>query len=435
MLVDSGCSVRNALLSLVAVHPTSYIARRAWASIFRCASRTCRLMLAFTVLVLLPLAPRALERDREDPAVIRKLLASAIECSSSPNHTAADLDARSLVIHANAERALWDGDVAAALRHTCSVVMNGTAPRSSRTVCLGHSLAATRSPGGRPYARMVVMATRALRRRNVGRLSARWGPWEALLATGRAHSPPAPGHLVGHVGDGSRPLHSVFRVEKFLAAAECALLLDAAEALGTWTLASHTPYPTADIHLSDLAMAVEDEAMQRWVGMWIASRLYPLLAELYAVEPGSLWLKEAVLIKYLPATSTGSDDPPTGGNSDHGTRMLVPAGVAKHRDASVFSFNVLLNDASELAEGGGTLFPQLRPARLEKAPKASAVGASAAGTSASGIAEDPRLVPLARGDAVVHAGKALHAGMPLQSVGSKRYLLAGFVQLCGSCDL
>ena len=137
-------------------------------------------MLGLAVLLALAAPLALLEQDHEDPAVLRELLASAIECSSSPNHTATDLDAHSLLIHADAERALWDGDVDAALRHTCSVLMNRTAPRSGRTVCLGHSLAASRSTGGRPYARMVALATQAFLGQNMDRVSARQRPWDAL---------------------------------------------------------------------------------------------------------------------------------------------------------------------------------------------------------------------------------------------------------------
>ena len=382
-----------------------------------------------------------LERDHaDDPSALRELLASVVECSNLPNHTSDELDARALQAHADAEQALRDGDVRAALRHTCSLAdANGTAPPRHRTVCLGHSLAASRSPGGRPYARMVVLATQASLVRDVRDATRR--PWEALVAADSSRSPPVHGRLVGHTGDGSKPLHSVFRVDRFLTAAECALLLDTAKALDTWTLASHTPYPTSDIHLSDLAVGSEDAAMQRWVGMWIASRLYPMLAELYDVAPGSLWLKEAVLIKYLAPSPISTAHANISGRQKRG---LVPAGVGEHRDASVLSFNILLNDASELFEGGGTLFPQLRPAKLEEDGATSSGGGggkrhaqgemSSASEKPGNHTGDPRVVRLKRGDVVVHAGKALHAGVPLRREGSRRYLLAGFVQLCGSCE-
>lgn len=390
----------------------------------------------------------ALEGDHEDPAEMHRLLASTIECSSSPNVTLDGLDTHELQSHADAEQALRDGDLRAALRHTCSAAANGTAEPNHRTVCLGHSLEASRSPGGRQYARMVVLATRASFVHNAGLAGEH--SWGSLLAADIGDSPARRARLIGHVGDGSRSLHSVYRVDSFLAAAECALLVNAAEALGSWTLASHTPYPTADIHLSELATAAEDAAMQHWVGMWIASRVYPMLAELYAVAPGSLWLKEAVLIKYLPAWQpTDNGTASNGTSSGPAAPPLVPAGVAEHRDASVFSFNVLLNDPAEIV-GGGTFFPQLlRVAELDGAAgtRATSAGADRAARAQSETVtynsetsshtqreEDPRLVKLGRGDIVVHAGKVLHAGLPLEGEDSKRYLLAGFVQLCSPCE-
>ena len=157
--------------------------------------------------------------------------------------------------------------------------------------------------------------------------------------------------------------------------------------------------------------------MQRWIGGLVISRIYPLLARLFGVEPGSLWLKEAVVIKYVPA-----DADETGGAEGEG----VPAGVAEHRDASVFSFNILLNDPAEFG-GGGTLFPGLGLRDLQEQAGASEGegGDQAAGGERGGV------VRLARGGAVLHAGKAEHAGLPVTR--GSRFMLAGFVQLCGRC--
>ena len=385
-----------------------------------------------------------------DRALRQQVLQSFVECSNSPNHTS-DVGADALLRHADAELALWGGDLRAAVRHTCGA-MNSSTDRKA-TVCLGHSLAASRSPGGREYARMVISSTQpmpALPPVRTNRSTARARPtWAALLA-GAAPAASRPPQLVGHVGDGSSPLHSVYSVPEFLTEAECTCLLDAAESAGSWILASHTPYPTADIHLDALTSTVEDSAaMRRWVGTWVASRVYPLLAELYAVEPGSLWLKEAVLIKYLPAVApTSVAAAPMEANASGGRQQQtqqkqqqVPAGVAEHRDASVFSFNILLNDAREMVEGdGGTLFPQL----VRSAPPAAAAAAAGGGGHDEAPVqrgrqqeemqtEDERMVRLGRGGGVFHAGKALHAGRPLLREGSRRYLLAGFVQLCSLC--
>jgi len=70
-------------------------------------------------------------------------------------------------------------------------------------------------------------------------------------------------------------------------------------------------------------------------------------------------------------------------------------GLSLHRDGSLFSFNVLLNEPSDF-EGGGTHFEP------------------------SGLT-----VRLARGAAVAHSGTVEHAGVPITS--GERYLLVGFI--------
>ena len=75
-----------------------------------------------------------------------------------------------------------------------------------------------------------------------------------------------------------------------------------------------------------------------------------------------------------------------------------------HRDGSLVSFNILLNDASEF-EGGGTYFKHL-----------------------------DKVIGIEKGDCVIHSGKVLHAGHPITS--GERYILVGFLdgKIRQTCD-
>ena len=89
------------------------------------------------------------------------------------------------------------------------------------------------------------------------------------------------------------------------------------------------------------------------------------------------------------------------------------AALELHRDASLLSFNVLLNEASSFT-GGGTVFPHL------------AVERTSSGDSAGcDVADADGVVRLTQGDACVHGGGVLHGGRAVTS--GQRMLLVGFV--------
>ena len=77
----------------------------------------------------------------------------------------------------------------------------------------------------------------------------------------------------------------------------------------------------------------------------------------------------------------------------------MQAELEMHRDGSVVSFNILLNDASEF-EGGGTIFE-----------------------------EEGRTVQIQQGDCLVHAGRLRHGGAAVTR--GERYVIVGFVDVEG----
>eukprot|EP01050_Picozoa_sp_SAG11_P030068 SAG11_NODE_8734_length_981_cov_1.982993_2_plen_105_part_00 len=79
-------------------------------------------------------------------------------------------------------------------------------------------------------------------------------------------------------------------------------------------------------------------------------------------------------------------------------------------------FNVLLGDDFV---GGGTAFPEAQPAE--------SINVEGKGWRKEGL-----VVSLGVGDAVLHSGKLMHAGVPITS--GTRYVLAGFFQLCVQCE-
>jgi hypothetical protein len=157
------------------------------------------------------------------------------------------------------------------------------------------------------------------------------------------------------------------------------------------------------------------------VGSVIGERLYPLLARQYGLAgAGELWLKELVVIKYQPRLGTPLAAPPT-------ITHAAPDGVARHRDSSVLSFNVLLSLPTDFA-GGGTLFPSMAADTGEARSSDGGTGGSSRG---SGDSEQVAPVMLGQGDAVLHSGKVEHEGVAVSA--GTRYVLAGFVQVCALC--
>eukprot|EP00930_Biecheleria_cincta_P076345 TRINITY_DN63558_c0_g1_i1.p1 TRINITY_DN63558_c0_g1~~TRINITY_DN63558_c0_g1_i1.p1 ORF type:complete len:383 (+),score=86.81 TRINITY_DN63558_c0_g1_i1:153-1151(+) len=197
-------------------------------------------------------------------------------------------------------------------------------------------------------------------------------------------------------------LRQVYTLERVWSSEECSNVLDAVKAAaaanaassaatGTqglsdgWTTERHTAYATTDLPCSCVP------AIDSWVRASLRSRVLPKLAERHG---------------WLPA------DVDTAASSEHTASRLAyrdlffvrysaaaggQNGLALHRDGSIISFNILLNDPSEF-EGGGTF-----------------------------VEADNQAYLIGQGDCFVHSGKLRHGGNPVTR--GQRFVLVAFIDV------
>jgi hypothetical protein len=189
---------------------------------------------------------------------------------------------------------------------------------------------------------------------------------------------PLSSHVPGPDGEG----HLVHTTRgPLLTAEECDAIINESEewALreGGWTSRRHFHHPTTDIPLAELPRT--REFLNKDL---LPLRIYPLLGQAFEdFLPNwrNLRVADAFVVKY---------------NASGGQTFLSP-----HRDGSVLSFNIALNERGEY-EGGGTWFDGLGQA-----------------------------IPIERGEVCCHASGVLHGGHPITS--GVRYILVAFVILQG----
>ena len=175
--------------------------------------------------------------------------------------------------------------------------------------------------------------------------------------------------------DGDHLVHT--SAQPLLTASECDAIVAESEewatAAGGWTSKRHFNHPTTDIPLAELPRT--RELLNADV---LPSRIYPMLGNAFERSlPNwrALRVADAFVVKY---------------NAAAGQTHL-----STHRDGSVLSFNIALNERGEY-EGGGTWFEGLG-----------------------------RSVPIEKGHVCCHASGVLHGGHPISS--GTRYILVAFV--------
>ena len=143
-----------------------------------------------------------------------------------------------------------------------------------------------------------------------------------------------------------------------------------------WTTNRHGNYPTTDLPLIELPETLE------FLQVALVERIYPLLTAQFGTflpDPSKLRVADGFVVKY---------------DAQGGQKELKP-----HRDGSVLSFNIALNQSSDF-EGGGTWFASLNDA-----------------------------IRLEQGELVSHASGILHGGHGITR--GKRYIMVAFVILEG----
>ncbi|GAB5362275.1 hypothetical protein AAMO2058_000783500 [Amorphochlora amoebiformis] len=142
-----------------------------------------------------------------------------------------------------------------------------------------------------------------------------------------------------------------------------------------WTNKRHRQYSTVDIPVYDIP------SVHSWVRTSITTQVFPLMAKAFDLKAESLRIRDYFFVKY------------EAGNGNQ-------SGLGLHRDGSLLSCNVLLNERSEF-KGGGTVF------------KESSKG--------------PHTILADIGDFVAHSGQLLHGGEEVSS--GIRYIMVVFIDV------
>lgn len=177
---------------------------------------------------------------------------------------------------------------------------------------------------------------------------------------------------IKNIDDESR-FNSVRKIEKFITAEMCEWLIYEAELyamqIGGWTKTRHKNYPTTDLPVKNMSRIVAP-LMNLVVG-----NIFPIIAETFGLNRYLLNVVDLFVVKYDSEFQSYLDF---------------------HKDGSIISFNILLNDDFE---GGGTIVRHKSGEALYESEKR---------------------------DLFIHCGKVLHSGRKITS--GRRYIIVGFIE-------
>lgn len=202
------------------------------------------------------------------------------------------------------------------------------------------------------------------------------------------------------------PLHTI-HVRSILSDEEVShcreLAIDYAEQTGCWNQPDqerHSTYSTCDFPIE------ENEELASYLNdIEFDERVFSQLQELYEIEdPGCLNYLDFFCAHYQ---ANGDDNDPQQNNP---TNTQTMDRLEAHRDGSLLSFTILINDPSEF-EGGGTFFDGLRDV-VDPHPT---------------LAPGGIIRPERAGDVTFHSGKLLHGADVITK--GKRTVLVGFIDV------
>ena len=157
----------------------------------------------------------------------------------------------------------------------------------------------------------------------------------------------------------------------------------------------HTSYPTCDFPVDECPpMELYLESIQ------FNQRMFGNLSQLYGIEQDDLEYLD-LFVAHYQAKNNSTSSSGGGGGMDR---------LELHRDGSLLSFSLLLNDPNDF-QGGGTFFDALRDS-----PNTTAI-----------LHNGGAIRPLQAGDICFHCGKLLHGADVVTS--GFRTVLVGFVDV------
>jgi hypothetical protein len=168
-----------------------------------------------------------------------------------------------------------------------------------------------------------------------------------------------------------------------------------------WSDNRHRAYNTTDIQASDVP------EIDTWLRQSIRQRVFPQMLSLYFGQSSSADAKVSTLEQ--GTTTSHQQQPLISSKIRLAFRDLffvkyeaapgTQSSLDVHRDGSLLSFNILLNDPSEF-DGGGTYFEAAQ-----------------------------RTITIKQGDMLCHSGQLLHGGHMITR--GKRFILVGFIDVIG----